>query len=65
MNETNLRSERPFSLMGYNIYRNDRVGKQGGGVLLAVKNHIKSRDIKTLVLDRLIVVSRAGKRGLT
>ncbi|CAM4844839.1 unnamed protein product [Rotaria magnacalcarata] len=45
VNETNLKSERPFSLLGYNIFRNDRVGKAGGGVLLAVKEHIKCREI--------------------
>ncbi|CAF4663483.1 unnamed protein product [Rotaria socialis] len=37
--------ERPFSLKGYNIFRNDRVGKSGGGVLLAVKDHIKCNEI--------------------
>ena len=45
VNETNLKSERQFALKGYNIYRNDRVGKTGGGVLLAVKHHIKCREI--------------------
>lgn len=45
VNETNLKSERSFSLMGYNIFRNDRVGKAGGGVLLAVKQNIKCREI--------------------
>ncbi|CAF2077925.1 unnamed protein product [Rotaria magnacalcarata] len=45
VNETNLKRERPFSLKGYNIYRNDRVGKSGGGVLLAVKDHIKCSEI--------------------
>lgn len=45
VNETNLNRERPFSLKGYNIFRNDRVGKSGGGVLLAVKDHIKCSEI--------------------
>jgi len=58
VNETNLKSERPFSLMGYNIFRNDRVGKNGGGVLLAVKRHIKCREIlnKTSHMNELIAV---------
>ncbi|CAF3339011.1 unnamed protein product [Rotaria socialis] len=45
VNETNLKGEQPFSLKGYNIFRNDRVGKSGGGVLLAVKHHIKCSEI--------------------
>jgi hypothetical protein len=58
VNETNLRSERSFSLLGYNIFRNDRVGKSGGGVLLAVKHHIKCREIlnKTSHMNELIAV---------
>jgi exonuclease III len=58
VNETNLKSERPFFLMGYNIFRNDRVGKNGGGVLLAVKHHIKCREIlnKTSRMNELIAV---------
>ncbi|CAF4940244.1 unnamed protein product [Rotaria socialis] len=39
------KQERPFSLKGYNIFRNDRVGKSGEGVLLAVKDHIKCNEI--------------------
>ncbi|CAF2785585.1 unnamed protein product [Rotaria sp. Silwood2] len=31
--------------MGYNIFRNDRVGKPDGGVLLTVKQHVKCREI--------------------
>jgi hypothetical protein len=31
---------------GYNVYRGDRVGKRGGGVLLAVPNHFQSYEIK-------------------
>ena len=45
VNETNLNSERSITMMGYNIFRNDRVGKSGGGVLLAVKQHIKCREV--------------------
>ena len=58
VNETNLKSERSFSLVGYNVYRNDRVGKPGGGVLLAVKQHIKCREIlnKTTNKNEVIAV---------
>src|SRR5690349_15647338 len=58
VNETNLKSERKFSLMGYNIFRNDRVGKPGGGVLLAVKQHIKCREIlnKTSNKNEIIAI---------
>ncbi|CAF1942332.1 unnamed protein product [Rotaria magnacalcarata] len=58
VNETNLKSERPFSLLGYNIFRNDRVGKHGGGVSLAVKEHIKCREIinKTTHKSEIIAV---------
>jgi len=45
-------------MMGYNIFRNDRVGKPGGGVLLAVKQHIKCREIlnKTTLMNETIAV---------
>jgi exonuclease III len=58
VNETNLKSERSFSLLGYNIFRNDRVGQMGGGVLLAVKKHIKCREIlnKTTRKNEVIAV---------
>ena len=45
VNETNLKRDQKFVLKGYNIYRNDRVGRRGGGVLLAVKQHIKCYEI--------------------
>ena len=45
VNETNLKSKRKFSLMGYNVFRNDRDESNGGGVLLAVKTNIKCREI--------------------
>ena len=58
VNETNLGRERPFSLQGYNIFRNDRVGRSGGGVLLAVKQHIKCQEIlnKTTQKNEIIAV---------
>lgn len=45
VNETNLKRKRKFSLMGYNVFRNDRDESNGGGVLLAVKTNIKCREI--------------------
>lgn len=36
-------------MSGYNIYRNDREGKGSGGVLLAVKQYIKSREIRSFL----------------
>jgi exonuclease III len=44
--------------MGYNIFRNDRVGKEGGGVLVAVKHHIKCREILNKIshMNELIAV---------
>jgi hypothetical protein len=58
VNETNLKNERPFCLLGYNIFRNDRVGKSDGGVLLAVKHHIKCREMlnKTTSQNEVIAV---------
>ena len=58
VNETSLKSEQSFSLWGYNIFRNDRVGKKGGGVLLAVKRHIKCREVlhTTSCMNELIAV---------
>ncbi|CAF1506821.1 unnamed protein product [Adineta ricciae] len=58
VNETNLKSERQFTLLGYNTYRNDRVGKPGGRVLLAVKQHIKCREVfnKTVGKNEAIAV---------
>jgi exonuclease III len=44
INETNLKPQHNLSLPGYNIYRNDRVDKQGG-VLLAIRNNIKCHEI--------------------
>jgi hypothetical protein len=51
VNETNLEKDTPFFLKGYNIFRNDRVGRSGGGVLLAVKENIKSRVIYNQTID--------------
>ena len=67
VNETNLRSERQFSLYGYNIFRNDRVStgnKAGGGVILAVKQHIKCREIynKTTNNNEVIAVEVETKQ---
>jgi hypothetical protein len=45
INETNLKPQHNLSLPGYNIFRNDRVDKQGGDVLLAIGNNIKCHEI--------------------
>lgn len=57
VNETNLEMNTPFYLKGYNIFRNDRVGKSGGGVLLAVKENIKSREIFNKTIDNNEIVA--------
>ncbi|CAL1548965.1 unnamed protein product, partial [Lymnaea stagnalis] len=44
-------------LKGYNIYRNDRVGQTGGGVLLAVKENIKSRELINKTIDNNEIVA--------
>ncbi|CAF4749304.1 unnamed protein product, partial [Rotaria sp. Silwood2] len=48
-------------MKGYNIFRNDRVGKPGGGVLLAVKQHIKCSEIlnKTVGKNEIIAIEIA------
>ena len=38
-------SEALVSMPGYKVFRKDRVGKSGGGVLLYVKNHLKCREL--------------------
>ncbi|CAF4199794.1 unnamed protein product [Rotaria sordida] len=56
INESNLEIDRPFSLKGYNIYRNDRIDKSGGGggggVLLAMKEHIKCYEIFNKMIEK-------------
>ena len=58
INETNLRIDNPLEIRGYNIYRNDRAARQGGGVLIAVKDYIKCREIfnKTIQHNEIIAV---------
>jgi exonuclease III len=58
INESNLEKDRPFSLKGYNIFRNDRTDKSGGGVLLAIKEHIKCHEIlnKTIEKNEILAV---------
>ena len=44
LSETNLKDSSPtaaVTVRGYNIFRQDRIDQQGGGVLVYVKNHIK------------------------
>ena len=40
-------------LTGYNIYRKDRPGRTGGGVLIAVKSDIRSSHRKDLERDNI------------
>jgi len=63
VNETNLASDKHFALLGYNVFRHDRIGKPGGGVLLAVKQHIKSREIinKTSNKNEMVAVEIVTK----
>lgn len=58
MNETNLRLDNSLDIRGYNIFRNDRVGRRGGGVLLAIRENIKCREIynKTIEQNEIIAV---------
>ena len=58
INETNLRVDDPLDIRGYNIYRNDRAGRRGGGVLLAIRGNIKCREIynKTIEQNEIIAV---------
>ena len=54
VNETNLKPHSNFSLPGYNLYRNDRLGKQGWGVLLAIRpirNNIKCYEILNTTME--------------
>ncbi|CAF4973565.1 unnamed protein product, partial [Rotaria sp. Silwood1] len=43
--------------MGYNIFRNDQVGKTGGGVLLAVKQHIKCQEVLNSTTQKYEVIA--------
>ena len=53
LNDTVLSSE---ILTGYNIYRKDRTGKTGGGVLIAVKIDIRSNRRFDLERDQIELV---------
>jgi ribosomal protein L17 len=65
INETNLKPQQFFSFPGYDIFRNDRPVKQGGGVLLAVRNNIKCFEIfnKTIGDNETIAVQIETSRG--
>ena len=41
LTETHLKEEEEFNLKSYKIFRNDRIGKDGGGVLFAVDKKLK------------------------
>ena len=50
--ETCSTPDHELRLRDYNVYRKDRQGKRGGGVLLAVKSHLtclRRRDLETEV----------------
>ncbi|CAF4095234.1 unnamed protein product [Adineta steineri] len=51
INETNLKPHQLFSLQGFNIFRNDRQNKQGGGVLLAIRKSIKCFEILNATIE--------------
>lgn len=63
VNETNLASDKHFVLPRYNVFRHDRIGKSGSGVLLAVKQHIRSREIinKTSNNNEMVAVEIVTK----
>ena len=45
INETFLKPKNQFLIDGYQILRNDRVGKKGGGCALCIKNSIPGTSI--------------------
>lgn len=47
LNETFLKPEHNFKILGYNIYRSDRPSN-GGGVAIAIKNNLKHSLIKSI-----------------
>ena len=51
INESNLKHQSHFSLQGFNIFRNDRTNKAGGGVLLAFKEHLKTTEILNTTIE--------------
>lgn len=65
INETNLKPQQLLSLPGYQIYRNDRQNKQGGGVLLAIRNNIKCFEIfnQTIEGNETIAVQIETAKG--
>jgi hypothetical protein len=65
INETNLKPQQLFSFPGYNIFRNDRPDKQGGGVLLAIRDNIKCYELfnKTIEDNETIAVQIETPKG--
>lgn len=45
LNETHLRPSDTLFLAGYTIYRNDRIGRRGGGVAIGIKHHIPHKAV--------------------
>src|ERR1700722_9312166 len=58
INESNLNSRQQYYLPSYTIFRNDRLNKEGGGVLLAVRNSFRCYEAinKTIEQNEVIGV---------
>ena len=58
INETNLKPQHQFHIRGFNIFRNDRTEKSGGGVLLAIKENLRCREVinKTVETNETVAV---------
>ena len=52
MNETNLEKDSRLSLSGDNIFRNDRAGRSGGGVLPAIKDNLKCYEVYNTTIEK-------------
>jgi len=66
INETNLHDKQHFNLPGFNIFRYDRPDKGGGGVLLAVRSHLKCHEVlcKQREQNECVAVQLETKDGL-
>ena len=57
VNETNLRANGSLHMQGYNIFQNDRTEKSGGGVLLAIKENIKCREVLNTTREKNEIIA--------